>query len=217
MKWLTLNHKGQGLTEYGIILLLILGVGMGVYFGSGYKGDLGEMYDNVYVQLNRIVNGGYDTGDEPYVQTYGKNGSKVFKGPYKFHKTVLNYDGAGYDGTKDKYNKGQTNDTSIWWFINGDGYKEYKVGKANSYSEGMLQWVPNQFGHEDNTIKGYTNSDGTTNYSTYFKASDGRTYQITYYQNNPTGTTLTEYTGDSSSLKLINDYTSFTGFPSNSK
>ena len=44
---------------------------------------------------------------------------------------------------------------------------------------------------------------------TYFKATDGNTYQITYYKDNPTGTTITQYTGDATVSLVDYDYTGY--------
>ena len=49
------SQKGQGLTEYGIILLLILLVGASVYF-SGLKDQISGMYERSGYQMSEIAN-----------------------------------------------------------------------------------------------------------------------------------------------------------------
>ena len=201
MKWLTLNPKGQGLTEYGIILLLILGVGMGVYFGSGYKGDLKNMYETIAEDLNEIIGDTYDTGEtsKKYgVWEWGHRGIAYDSDSqgkyYLFHKTSVSY--------KDDKKIGE-----VWWFINGAGYKEYKVDENNDGSSGMLQYIPTQVnGYDYRLADGVAITDTST---TYFKGTDGNIYQITYYADNPTGTTMTQYTGDASNITLVGS--AFTG------
>lgn len=198
------NKKGQGLTEYGIILLLVLGVGLSVYFGTGIKAQVGDMYSTVSSDLRSIIDDvtPYSDDLETYIMTKDTHGSV---GSRTFHKTSLSAADLFYDGTKDTINSGKAKDNSIWWFINSSGYKEYKVGKANDYGTGMLQEVPKK---GDN--KGYSLT-GNQTATTYFKATDGNTYQITYYANNPKGTTLTQYTGDTSGITYItNSYSGYT-------
>lgn len=205
---LMLNQRGQGLSEYGIILLLILGVGMGVWFHGNARDSLEAMYSTIGTDLKSIISGtsAYEDDIETYTVYKRANGNKV--GPFTFHKTSLSYAGKGYNGSKDP-NNGLSDDQTIWWFINHAGYKEYKVGKANIYGTGMLQEVPYAVNNKTTDGRGYKITDEKT--YTYFQATDGNTYQITYYKDNPTGTTLTLYTGDTSKKCVQPDYS---GYPS---
>lgn len=205
------NKKGQGLTEYGIILLLILGVGLGVYYGFNIKAQVGDMYSTVSSDLRSIIDDitPYSDDVETYIMKQHKNKNKV--GPFTFHKTSLSAADLFYDGTTDSINNGQANDNSIWWFINSSGYKEYKVGKSNAYGTGMLQEVPYTVKGVNKTNAYGFNLTGNDTATTYFKATDGNTYQITYYANNPTGTTLTQYTGDTKGITYVtNAYSGYT-------
>ena len=48
------SHKGQGLTEYGIILLLICALGIGVFFTFGIKDQVAALYDKVSYSMSEI-------------------------------------------------------------------------------------------------------------------------------------------------------------------
>ena len=191
-----LNQRGQALWEYGIILLLILGVGMGVWFHGKARDSLEDIYSTIGMDLKSIISG--TSAYEDDIETY-KSGS------FTFHKTSLSYAETGYAASKNT-----DNDQSIWWFINSSGYKEYKVGKTNSYggsnslngSTGILQEVPQTVKGNKKTNKYGFDITAAETY-TYFKAKDGNTYQITYYKENPTGTKLTLYTGDTSKLDYV--------------
>ena len=191
-----MNRKGQGLTEYGIILLLILGVGIGIYFGDGFNDSVNSMYNTIEEKLDGIISSTFDTGTvskKHGVWDYNHRGVAYDKDNqgkyYLFHQTSVSY-------VDSKTNKA----TEVWWFINGAGYKEYKVGENNDGRNGMLQYIPK-------TVNGYSyRSDGvaiTDTATTYFKASDGNIYQITYYADAPTETTLTRYSGSESDIKLV--------------
>lgn len=198
---LKLNQKGQGLTEYGIILLLILGVGMGLWFHWNPQESVGAMYSTIASDVRSIVGeaSGYEDDLETFELTKARQGNGTL-GPFTFHKTSLSFAGQGYNGSKDQ-NNGNANDQSIWWFINSSGYKEYKVGKGNVYGTGMLQEVPKYVGNKEVNSYGYNITDTET--YTYFKATDGNTYQVTYYKDDPTGTTITQYTGDPKSITCV--------------
>lgn len=49
-----LNRKGQGLTEYGIILLLVLLIGMGVFYSFSIKGQVSALYNQAEYKLSEI-------------------------------------------------------------------------------------------------------------------------------------------------------------------
>lgn len=204
-----LNRKGQGLTEYGIILLLILGIGTAVWFHWNIKDSLGTIYSTIGLDVKSIAGeaSGYVDDLETFSFSKKYDGSNIGR-TIVFHKTSLSFAGQGYDGSKDQ-NNDNADDQSIWWFINHAGYKEYKVGKANIYDVGMLQEVPFSVNGKKTDGKGYKNMDDAT--YTYFKATDGNTYQVTYYKANPTGTTITQYTGDTSKIDYVTS--NYTGYP----
>jgi len=208
-----LNRKGQGLTEYGIILLLILGIGTAVWFHWNIKDSLGTIYSTIGSDVKSIAGEAYgyvDDLESVVVKRNWDNKGNIYKGPLTFHKTSLSFAGKGYNGSKD-INNGNPDDTSIWWFINSSGYKEYKVGKANAYDSGMLQEVPKYLGKNLSNRRGYDITADET--YTYFKATDGNTYQVTYYKANPKGTTITPYTGDTSKIDYVTS--DYTGYPAN--
>ena len=207
---LTLDRKGQGLTEYGIILLLILCVGLGIWFGWDIKSKVNNLYSAVSTDLESIIDDvadAYNDSVETYILKTDKFGHNI--GSFTYHKTSVSAADLSYDGSKDSQNNGDANDHSVWWFINGSGYKEYKVGKANYYGVGMLQEVPMYVNEKKSNGDGYADMAAET--YTYFKGSDGNTYQITYYTDNPTGTTLTKYTGDTSKITYVSN--SYSGYP----
>ena len=52
-----INRKGQGLTEYGIILLLVLLIGSFVYFTTDIKGQLSALYGKAGYKMEEISSG----------------------------------------------------------------------------------------------------------------------------------------------------------------
>ena len=175
------------------------------------------MYSTVASDLRSIAGEASEYMDdvESFILTKKRNGNGNVDGaPLTFHKTSLNYAGKGYNGKAD-VNNGNANDTSIWWFINTAGYKEYKVGKGNAYGSygGMLQEVPRYVNNKETNKEGYADMADQT--YTYFKATDGNTYQVTYYKDSPKGTTITKYTGDTTNITYVApDYSGYpTGGP----
>lgn len=81
-----LSKKGQGLTEYGIILLIICTLGVGIYNASSIKDNLNTMYGTIVASLVDIA--GYDTGETltvSYTTREGKTANVIL------HKTRLSY------------------------------------------------------------------------------------------------------------------------------
>jgi len=150
------GHNGQGMTEYAVILALIVSMGVGMYESSGFSSAVDSLYGTIAVKLSTAV--GYDTG-KTFTTTNGAT-TEIW------HETTLSYPGttAGKDYT-------------IYWFINSDGNKEYKVGMS---SRGA-----------GNSLQAY--SGGTS----YFKASDGNIYQIV---ENGGNTTIELYTGSTANI-----------------
>ncbi|MCI1821954.1 MAG: hypothetical protein LKI63_06595 [Megasphaera sp.] len=50
-----LGEKGQGLTEYAIILLLVVLIGVMVWFGFNIKGSLSTIYSKIGSDLSSIA------------------------------------------------------------------------------------------------------------------------------------------------------------------
>lgn len=51
-----LGEKGQGLTEYAIILLLVVIIGMIVWFNFGIKDQISTIYSKIGTDLKSIAN-----------------------------------------------------------------------------------------------------------------------------------------------------------------
>lgn len=107
-----LSQKAQGLTEYGIILLLVVSLGLGVYTSFNLKGNISSLYNQISAQLIELL--GYDTGETLNI-TYKSNEKK--KITVTLHKTRLIWNGAPlywYMNTdsKNKTTKLYTNNTN---------------------------------------------------------------------------------------------------------
>lgn len=50
-----LGEKGQGLTEYAIILLLVVLIGIMIWFSFGIKGSLTSIYSKIGSNLSSIA------------------------------------------------------------------------------------------------------------------------------------------------------------------
>lgn len=51
-----LGEKGQGLTEYAIILLLVVLIGVMVWFGFNIRGSLSTIYSKIGTNISSIAN-----------------------------------------------------------------------------------------------------------------------------------------------------------------
>jgi hypothetical protein len=121
-----LNKKGQGITEYGIILLFVVLLGASEYYSGNIGQNISLLYSAASDHLYSIVNGpktDYDTGI-----TFTDSQSNVW------HQTSLTYQ--TMNGINDP-----TKDYRVYWFINdgGKGNKEYKVGMSARGGDNSLQ------------------------------------------------------------------------------
>lgn len=51
-----MGEKGQGLTEYAIILLLVVIIGLLIYTQSGLKGQIQGLYSTIGTNLSTLEN-----------------------------------------------------------------------------------------------------------------------------------------------------------------
>lgn len=169
-----INNKGQGLTEYGIILLLVLLVGCGVWFNYDVKGNISTMYSAISMNLKSIA-------DNETTENYDTGVTKKI-GTTTLHKTSLSIFG-----------------TPIYWYIPESGFrkgiKQYTytnldpndmtVNKASAgYNPGKYQYI---------------SADGSSLVS-FFKADDGNIYQMT--SDGATNNTITKFTGEIPSVNM---------------
>lgn len=56
-----LGEKGQGLTEYAIILLLVVLIGMLIWFTFDIRGQLSTLYGKISSDLSSIANSAANT------------------------------------------------------------------------------------------------------------------------------------------------------------
>lgn len=162
---ITMNKKGQGLTEYGIILLLVVLIGGIVWFHSDIKGQLSTIYATIASDLKSIAGGeksqaeNYDTGHTTTI------------GDVLLHETSLTL--------KDK---------TIYWYEK-DGVKQY-TNNGLGFSPFTLHF--NDDGSFKLGSQHYGDVAGTYE-AVFFKAGDGNIYQMTSYGNETN--TLTKVTG----------------------
>lgn len=132
---LTLNRKGQGLTEYGIILLLLVIIGLGVYStNTGIKQNISSMYENTAANLEDII--GYDTGKN-ISSKLTKDGTIII-----LHETKLSY-------------KGNT----IYWYTTSAGIKQYTTGSTADAAVSALNYM-NYADYPNATFYFQTNNTG---------------------------------------------------------
>lgn len=166
-----LNKKGQGLTEYGIIFLLIVGTGfLAVFYINNNETGI---YSAVSSKLQAITgnNENYDTDETTIVA-----GQKVTF-------TTLTVQG------KDRTYR-------VAWFLDDKGQRVYFPYRDTNglHDTSDLQGI--HWGH-DYTVE--HESDGGM--STYFRSTDGAYYKITDYSNSETKISKYEGIPDSRYLR----------------
>lgn len=77
------GHKGQGMTEYAVILVLVVIVGVGVHESSGVSGAIDFLYGAIVSKLSATV--GYDTDKTFTIKNRGTTET--------WHETILSYSG----------------------------------------------------------------------------------------------------------------------------
>lgn len=167
-----LNRKGQGLTEYGIILLFVALIGTGIWFSGGFGNDEQGMYSTISIKLKSIIDGdsveNYDTDE---------------KGRMAGNAGYLSFTSLSV-----KRNDGKTYRMG-WKTING--HRVYTVYRGTNNGMGTLtDWQGYTYGHTNSAESG----DGGKSVSTYFLATDGNYYKITEYSDGRE-TTLKKYNG----------------------
>ena len=122
------NQKGQGLTEYGIILLLICALGLAVYNYFNIKDNLQAIYGTVATDLDRIA--GFDTGEVIYVPV--KNATTGKTDNVAFHATRLAFEGKTIYWFQDSNSstKQYTNDGTS---INSAGWMNYATSPKSTF------------------------------------------------------------------------------------
>lgn len=149
-----MNKKGQGLTEYGIILLLVVLIGGVVWFHSDIKGQLSTIYATISSDLKSIA------GDEKsQAENYDTGNTTTISG-ILLHETSLTL-------------KGKT----VYWYEK-NGVKQYtNNGLGNSPFTVHMDDKGFVLGSQH-----YGDVAGTYE-AVFFKAGDGNIYQMTSYGN----------------------------------
>lgn len=147
-----LNRKGQGLTEYGIILLLIVLMGSLIWFHNDVKGQLSTMYAAIGSNLKSVANGeateNYDTDETMTIA-----------------KTLVHFTSLTEAGNSQH---------RIAWFTDSSGQRVYFPYRDKN---GLHDTTDLQGVHYN--LKTEIGADGGQ--STYFLATDGNYYKITDY------------------------------------
>lgn len=199
-----LNRKGQGLTEYGIILLLILGVGMGVWFSSGIEDQDRSMLSTIHTKLQSIIDGVSNkvaqTFDLEDKLTQSNRGKPSYKTSLSFSMNGVKYD------ILYRYETSGGIKRKVYTIIRASG-----VNVNNNYSgtDGLMtspdltyteiknssiKATYDDIAGRDYSSAGYT-VDSAGNKTTYFNL-EGNTYQITQNASDYTKTMLSTFTGD---------------------
>jgi hypothetical protein len=146
-----LNRRGQGLTEYGIILLLVVLIGGAVWSGFDIKASLSTIYSTISSDLQSIaggktaVAGNYDTGN-----------TKTISGTV-LHETSLSL-----------------RKKTIYWYVDSNGTKQYTTNDLGFSPLTVHKLKDGSFNAGGNY---YTDLNGSHLYA-FFKAGDGNIYQM---------------------------------------
>lgn len=153
-----ITRKGQGLTEYGIILLLILLVGMGVWFNFDLRGNIGSLYSTIFSDLSSIAGrtsktgSEYDMGQAFIVALNDIDSNHVRTVTLQSTSLTSNIWGAGW---------------GVYWYTEDNGTKTYISSpyKAN-VSTDQNGVIANQF-----KLNNYDSSGSDTYYFRMLKAN----------------------------------------------
>lgn len=161
-----LNRKGQGLTEYGIILLLIVFIGGAVWSQFSIKDNLSTIYSTITTDLHSIA------GETTALENYDTGNTKTING-ITFHETSLALKGG-----------------TIYWYTKTNGMKQYTNNLAVSnplnvkFLDKSTKFVPGTYQYmnlaEDHLYVFFRSTDGNI----YKMSSDGKE-----------SNTLTKFTG----------------------
>ena len=161
-----MNKRGQGLTEYGIILLLVLMIGCVVWFHYDVRSQLGTIYSTISSDLKSIA------GDDQSQEENYDTGKTDTIGTTLLHETSLSL-------------KGKT----IWWYVTPKGVKQYTTNglgfspfTVHFNNDGSFRLSDQHYGNLEETYE-----------TVYFKADDGNIYQMISYGNE--NNTLTKTNG----------------------
>lgn len=206
-----MNQKGQGLTEYGIILLLVLLIGTGVWFNSGLGDQDKSIFSTIYTKLQSIIDDVTDqvakTFDLKDPQKQANRGSTSYKTALSFTFNGVKYDILWrYEGLSG--GKPGADTRKVYSIVrDSDANKNY-TGTDGLMTSPDLNDKPEKIKNatliaeyaningRDYSSEGYTNdSDGSK--TTYFNL-DGATYQIKDYGTGSDydSTMLSTYTGN---------------------
>jgi hypothetical protein len=214
-----LNRKGQGLTEYGIILLLVVLLGSVVWFGSDINAKDQSMYSSISQKLQSII----DDVSNKVAKTFDTNNvvhQKTRATPsYATTLTKISIGGKLYDVLWRYENMKKVNGnfvldpditTKVYYLALHDASADYQV---YSGTNGLMTnaFAAGKFSNKDGSA-----TEGTKDYSSYggyvSGSDDNGTYKATYFNLNNTtyeikdyganggyaNTILSEYTGNTS-------------------
>ena len=199
---LMLNRKGQGLTEYGIILLLILGVGLGIWSSLGIEDQDKSMFSTIYTKLQSIIDNvstkaaqTFDLEDE---QKQPNRGKPSYKTSLSFSMNGIKYD------ILYRLEKSGGVTRKVYTIIRDSGANNNYSGTDGLMTSPDLTYTKisntsikaayDVIAGRDYSSVGYT-VDSADNKTTYFNL-EGTTYQITQNASDYTKTMLSTFTGD---------------------
>jgi uncharacterized protein (UPF0333 family) len=166
-----MNKKGQGLTEYGIMLLLIVLIGTGVWFGFDMRSSEGAMYSTIASKLKSIAGTEGDSAVKDTGVTIQMHQSGNWSNMLIGHLTDVVINGA----------------TLYWYELNGNRVYDTQRGNTdNSASYWMadpnsgMKVGTNAIDFGDGTKGFYIRDD----HGTYYKVSmpiDGGSQSVTTY------------------------------------
>ena len=155
-----LNRKGQGLTEYGIILLLVVLIGSGVWFSGGIGNNVQAMYSTIRSDLKSIIGEDdgsiYETGI--IKNAFTRNGDGQYK-KIDAHLTNIKINGH-----------------TLYWCEGGNGSKIYDFITDTKKSVAKNLRYPTDQHNPAGNIRTIYFEDGSR--GGFFKADNGYIYQV---------------------------------------
>lgn len=206
-----LNRKGQGLTEYGIILLLVVLLGSVVWFGSDINERDQSMYSSISQKLQSIIDDvsnkvakTFDTNDVVYQKTRASSS-------YATTLTQISIGGKLYDvlwryenmkKVNGNFVLDPDNTTKVYYLALHDASADYQV-----YS-GTNGLMTNAY------AVNVKNGDGSSSYASYggyVAGSDSNgAYKATYFNLNNTTYEIKDYGAGGYANTILSEYTGST-------
>ena len=203
-----LNRKGQGLTEYGIILLLVVLIGTGVWFNTDFNSQDKSMYSTISLKLQSIIDDvtgtiakTFDTNDVVFQKTrksdsYATTLKMTING--KVYDILWRYENMKNMGTDKNKNFVPTADTT----------KVYYLALDDASSEYQVYWGSTGLMTAPYAAKLATANDNYSSYGGYISGTDGNgAYKATYFNIENTTYEIKDYGAGKQNSTILSEYT----------